>query len=706
MPHFNPSWPVLVPHLNPTINASVPHHNPFCPIYTPKLNFNLPFKPNFKAPVACENHSYSSLVLRPHLNVYPVCPTPNIYQPNVQMIRTDRDHPGRFLRDVQDSFRLWQRLCETARLFCSGSPDAEALACYFMRVIPSLSIHRSDVPFSAAVNAAVQEWRKTSNFDREQYYSTATMFIEMEKQDKSINRANPQTDKSKEICLSSGQHLPHSSGELKKTGRRSKKVSVLDLTENALNEYSQVMDSLESKVTDGSEVTAADEEDVCALFLNQLLKDSDSTSEAGFDINYISSLLSTDTCSNMTPEPVAGCSDWTYNTVSETQILSPSAVQHDFSPSKGTNLLLSEDHVVEKIFAPFQDDIKGQNEFQTLTEALPVYPEGQSSKTDPNTLFQETIHPELQDFGPEVDGNQKDKTLFVGAQANCFNLQNYNSHQAIFPQTIKHDPETCIDGGIEHDGEENMVVSQKTEIYMRVEIAGDSDNMDSDIPDDFQRIRSFCNKQTNMKESPNTDKSEENNVNKNKKHKRQHRRRKHQKITPPVERMSPKLDNKDKRRLKTTENQPGKTDSATKHEVQETDFKIIVKKGEFQQHANITETTSSAMKGRRGSSRQPDKQIGKIREHLDGGFERKTLRRQVREQCLTKAERDGGKAYRRAEGGRPKKQENVLETIEKDRGDFCSSREVSASATMKKDANKPQRTNDKRSTQKQAKKEG
>ncbi|KAL0189866.1 hypothetical protein M9458_016965, partial [Cirrhinus mrigala] len=250
------------------------------------------------------------------------------------------------------------------------------------------------------------------------------------------------------------------SDKLKKTGKRSKKLSVQDLAENALNEYSQVMDSLESKVTDGSEVTVADEEDVCALFLNQLLNDTESTAEAGFDIDYISSLLSTDvlkdTFSNMIPEPVAGCSDWTYNTVSETQILPKTAVQHDFSPSEGTNLF-SEDHIVENTLESLQDNVKGQKVFQKLTEPLLVNPKSQSYKTDPNTLFQETIHPELKDFGPEVDGNQKDKTLFVAAQSSCFNRQNYKSHQATFPQTIKHDPEPPIDGGLEHDGEENMV---------------------------------------------------------------------------------------------------------------------------------------------------------------------------------------------------------------------------------------------------------
>lgn len=70
---------------------------------------------------------------------------------------------------------------------------------------------------------------------------------------------------------------------MKKTRKRSNKVvqerPVQDLAESALTEYSQVMDALESKVSGGSEVTAAEEEDVCALYLNQLFNHSEFTTE-------------------------------------------------------------------------------------------------------------------------------------------------------------------------------------------------------------------------------------------------------------------------------------------------------------------------------------------------------------------------------------------------------------------------------------------
>ncbi|KAF4111688.1 uncharacterized protein LOC131544911 isoform X2 [Onychostoma macrolepis] len=607
-PHAMPSWPVLVPHLS----ASASRHQPFCPVYTP-----LPCKASFRAVVACEDP-----------------------------IRTHADGSA---PDVQGCFRRRQRL------FCSARSDAEALACFFTSVVPA-----PDLPLSSA-----QDWRNTSDSQRQQYYTAAQMFTETEEQHKNANRADRNHK---------GRRPQHSSGKVKKTAKRCKKEPLLqDLAESALTEYSQVMDSLESKVTEGSEVT--DEEDVCALFLNQMLNDSESMTEAGFDMDYINSLLSSD--QNISdvlkdnPEPVAGCSDWTPSTVSEAQSLPPSAIQLDLSPFNGTNLLLSEDPMMENKLAPFQDNVKDQTVFQMFTEPLLANPESQSSQTDLNASVQETLHLDLQDFGPEADGNLKHKTLYVdelnsATQSNCFSLQNYKSHHASFPHSVKHGPEP-LEALV--NGEEITVVRPKTEKYMNVGSAKGNNKMDLDIPDDSQRTRKDCNKQTNLKESLKIDQIEENNVkNKSKKHRRQHRR---QKITLPVMRTSSKLDDKDERRLKTIKYQTQrKSANATKHEAseQETDLiKINMKRVELQ---NISEATSSAMEGRRASLRQ---QVRKIRdEHLDDEFERRQRRLKmggrVGNQRTIKTERDGAKTYQCSEGGRPKKQGNL--SVEEDRGDF------------------------------------
>lgn len=329
-------------------------------------------------------------------------------------------------------------------------------------------------------------------------------------------------------------------------------------------------------------------------------------------MDYIRSLLSADhnltddlnensqdMFSGIIPEPVAGCSDWIDTTVSEAQVLPSSAPQCDFS----TNL---QDHMIQNVFRMstppelvwLQDNVMendGQNAFQTVTEA-------QSS--DQSVSVQETIHSALQDFGPEADGNssgQKDKTSYIveldsTIQSNCFSLQNYKSHHAAFTHSIKH-PKTPADGGMEHDGEEKMVVGQKT-----VKSTKKKGNMDSDIPNDSQRVRNNAAKtDTNIKET-----SEEKNVKRNKKQKRRRRRRKQQKITTLDERTTPKPDDKDGRRSKTAESQrdqrlrDGQRRSATS-----TKHKIIV---EREQCMDVTEMRSSAMDGRRGNLHQHDGQ--------------------------------------------------------------------------------------------------
>ncbi|XP_026117423.1 uncharacterized protein LOC113096279 [Carassius auratus] len=570
MPHFNPSWPVLVPHI--VSNASVARPGPFCAVFTPQ-----PCRASLTALVACEDPCCSSRVFGARLKVY------SAPAPHLQTIRTDGE--------VQERFRRWQRLRETTRLFCSRRSDADALACFFTRVLPSLSALRPDLSFSAAVNTALQDWNNISVSERQTHYNTARTFTEMEKQDKSANRdpTAPQTDKHR------GQHP-----EEKKTGKRSKK-GVQELAEGALAEYSQLMDALESKVSDGSEVTAAEDEDMCALFINQLLGD---TTEAGLDMDYISSLLSTedsqDTLPGMIPEPVAGCSDW----ISEDQIVSPSAVQKDFSTSDSTH------HMTENVLVPFQDNT---NVFQTLAQPLLADPEGLSARTDPNASVQDTPHPDLHNFGPEVDGNQKDETLSVAeldyaTQPNCFSLQNYNSHHAAFPKNDPEPPETPVN---EHRGEVNMVVGQKTEECMHVGRIKDKNNMDSETPIKSQRTRSVCSKQT-------LSNIEENYVHENKKHKRQ----------------KPKLDDKDKKRLKTAENGCRRTQRKSvmkrRARAQKTDSKIMVKRVEIQQRVNITETRSSAMGS--GNLHKHDAQIRKTRgQHLVEECERlKTIRQEQR----------------------------------------------------------------------------
>lgn len=387
--------------------------------------------------------------------------------------------------------------------------------------------------------------------------------------------------------------------------------------------------------------------------------------QAAVDVDYISSLLSADhnltddlkensqdMFSGIIPEPVAGCSDWIDTTVSEAQVLPSSAPQCDFS----TNL---QNHMMQNVFQMsmppelvwLQDNIMendGQNAFQTLTEA-------QSS--DQSVSVQETIHSALQDFGPEADGNtsgQKDETSYnveLDSTIQSNSLQNYKSYHATFTHSIKH-PKTPVDGGMEHNGQEHMVVGQKT-----VKSTKKKGNIDSDIPNNSQRVRNNATEtQTNIKETP-----EEKNVNRNKKQKRQCRRWKQRKITTLDERTTSKPDDKDGRRSK-TDQRHRKTQDGQQRSATSTKHEIMV---EREQRTDVTETRSSATDGRRGNLRQHDGQKTGENSHNELKRRQRPIKTGRSHEAnkerkrMTEAERNNGKTYRRAESRWLKKQQKL-----------------------------------------------
>lgn len=300
-------------------------------------------------------------------------------------------------------------------------------------------------------------------------------------------------------------------------------------------------------------------------------------------MDFISSLLyadrlkenSLDMFSDIVPEPVASCSDWTHAMVFEAQVhplhnvISAQISQNVFQMLKPLSLLWLQGNVTEN---------NGQNAFQTLTEA-------QSS--DQSISVQETIHSDLQDLDGNTSGlkhkTSYDALLDSTVQSNFFSLQNYKSHHAMFTYSIKH-PETSADGGTEHDGEEN--VGQKTK---------QKRNMDSDIPNDSQITRKT---DTNIKEI-----SEEN---RDKKQNTRRGRRNQRKITTLDERTTDDKDGRrpkrDQRHRKTQDGQRRSTPTKREAIVQETDsIKIIIERKQ--------RTRSSAMDGRRGNLRQHDGQM-------------------------------------------------------------------------------------------------
>ncbi|XP_039519750.1 uncharacterized protein LOC120473795 [Pimephales promelas] len=555
--------------LNPAFNLN-PGFN--C---NPEFNLNPAFNinPAFNPLVACGDSALSCLVLRPHMSV---CPTPYPHLNTTGLVSNthSHSHTQSFPLNMLDAYELWQRLCKTAEDYSSSSPDTEALACFFIDVFRRQAVHSPDLPFSHAVHTAVEQWRKIPPLQRKQYHVTAKMFINLKKLNQRANRADGH------------QSIP--TGNVKKKSKRAKKAGpVEDLAESALAEYSQVMDAPGSKVSDGSEVTAANEEDVCAQFLNQLFNHCESTNEAGFDMDYISSLLSTDhnltdvlkeNCqdlfSSSIPKPVAGCSNWT--------------PQRDFSQYNGSHL---QDHMMQESFrinTPTGMENGGQNAFQSSQG--------------------ESIHSAFQDFGPA--GNSpggKGETLFVTelettVQSECFSLQNYKSHHASFTHSIKR-PKNPANGGVNHDGERNTLARQKTEKMVSTK---EKRNKNTDIPLDSQR-NNRAKTQTSVKETP-----EKKNANQNKKRQRQRRGRKQEKVITALDERTTDDKRKTAENQRNRNTQGGQRKSATKHGAKETDlFKITTEREESRQRTDVTKARKVRRDDEIKRRQRPIKKTGK-----------------------------------------------------------------------------------------------
>uniref|UniRef100_A0A8C8YVE8 Nuclear Testis protein N-terminal domain-containing protein n=1 Tax=Prolemur simus TaxID=1328070 RepID=A0A8C8YVE8_PROSS len=83
-------------------------------------------------------------------------------------------------KGVYENFRRWQRYKALARRHFSRSPDAEALSCFLIPVLRSLARLKPTMTLEEGLPRAVQEWERTSNFDRMTFYEMAEKFMEFE----------------------------------------------------------------------------------------------------------------------------------------------------------------------------------------------------------------------------------------------------------------------------------------------------------------------------------------------------------------------------------------------------------------------------------------------------------------------------------------------------------------------------------------------
>ncbi|XP_059807290.1 uncharacterized protein LOC132381735 [Hypanus sabinus] len=96
-----------------------------------------------------------------------------------------------YSRGVYHNFRKWQQYKGLARAHLAQSPDTEALACFFIPVLRSLSQCRPQLGTEEGVPLAVQEWCRLSNFDRMIYYEMAEKFMEFEMEENAQWSADP-----------------------------------------------------------------------------------------------------------------------------------------------------------------------------------------------------------------------------------------------------------------------------------------------------------------------------------------------------------------------------------------------------------------------------------------------------------------------------------------------------------------------------------
>ncbi|XP_072363734.1 uncharacterized protein [Scyliorhinus torazame] len=85
-----------------------------------------------------------------------------------------------YSRGVYENFRKWQQYKGLVRKHFPLTPDTEAVACFFIPVLRSLSQFKPQLCTEEGISLAIQEWSKLNNFDRMIYYEMAEKFMEFE----------------------------------------------------------------------------------------------------------------------------------------------------------------------------------------------------------------------------------------------------------------------------------------------------------------------------------------------------------------------------------------------------------------------------------------------------------------------------------------------------------------------------------------------
>ncbi|KAM8780265.1 NUT family member 2G-like [Rhynchonycteris naso] len=168
-------------------------------------------------------------------------------------------------KSTYENFQRWQCFKALARRHLPESPDADALSCFLMPALRSLSRLKPTMMLEEGIGQAMQEWHRKSNYDRMFYYDMAEEFIQFEKKEKQNQKvqwmheaqgapqpappgpdshglptpvAGPQPASASSVATpkAQGSHVPQ---QLRDT------QSPCDIPPEAVQEYMDIMDDLE-----------------------------------------------------------------------------------------------------------------------------------------------------------------------------------------------------------------------------------------------------------------------------------------------------------------------------------------------------------------------------------------------------------------------------------------------------------------------------
>ncbi|XP_066106817.1 NUT family member 2G-like [Saccopteryx bilineata] len=233
-------------------------------------------------------------------------------------------------KSTYDNYRRWQRFKVLVRRHLPESPDADALSCFLMPALRSLSRLKPTMTLQEGIGQAMQEWHRKSNYDRMFFYDMAAEFMEFEIKEKQNQKVQWKQEKQglphpaplrpdshqlsafvadpQSACTSSvatpkaqGSHAPQ---ELRDT------QSPCDIPPEAVQEYMDIMDDLEGlthsatvepggeweedrKESQKQENGPSQDPDVMSYF-NQLCSQEDFANkvEEVFDPHFLAQLLS------------------------------------------------------------------------------------------------------------------------------------------------------------------------------------------------------------------------------------------------------------------------------------------------------------------------------------------------------------------------------------------------------------------------------